>query len=218
MKETTFRWRIYQLKNRKVIASIKKGLFTFSLKPVFKPDIDEAGRKISSKIEKQFPDLRYCIWSTKIVHEFMLHIPGKFITILQVERDALEPVYRFLKEEKFRNVYIEPEEKEIERYLYETETAIVLQPLVSKSPTQKVKKVETTTLEKLIVDLNCDKKLFAAYQGDEFFHIINNAYKRYAVDFTKLLYYAKRRRKENELMGIFNNKVDIPNNILNDRY
>lgn len=206
------------MKNRKVIASIKKGLFTFSLKPVFKPDIDEAGRKISSKIEKQFPDLRYCIWSTKIVHEFMLHIPGKFITILQVERDALEPVYRFLKEEKFRNVYIEPEEKEIERYLYETETAIVLQPLVSKSPTQKVKKVETTTLEKLIVDLNCDKKLFAAYQGDEFFHIINNAYKRYAVDFTKLLYYAKRRRKENELMGIFNNKVDIPNNILNDRY
>jgi len=206
------------LKNRKVIASIKKGLYTFSLKPVFNPDIDEAGRKISSKIEKQFPDLRYCIWSTKIVHEFMLHIPGKFITILQVERDALEPVYRFLKEEKFRNVYIEPEEKEIERYLYETETAIVLQPLVSKSPTQQVKKVQTTTLEKLIVDLNCDKKLFAAYQGDEFIHIINNAYKRYALDFTKLFYYAKRRRKENELMGIFINKADIPNNILNDRY
>lgn len=83
----------------------------------------------------------------------MLHIPGKSITILQVQKEAIEPVYRFLKDQNIRNVYIQPEEKEIERYVYETETAMILQPIVSKSPIQKVKKVPTTTLEKLIVDL-----------------------------------------------------------------
>jgi len=46
----------------------------------------------------------------------MLHIPGRFLTILQVEKEALEPVYEFLKEQNFRNLYIQPEEKEIERY------------------------------------------------------------------------------------------------------
>ena len=80
----------------------------------------------------------------------MLHIPSKFITILQVEKNALEPVYEFLKEQNFRNVYIEPEEKEIQRYIYETETAIILQSLISKTPTQKVKKITTTTIEKII--------------------------------------------------------------------
>lgn len=216
LKETTFRWRIYYLKNKQVITAISRGLFTLSFKPVFKPEIGDIERKIFSKIDKQFKTLKYCIWSTKIVHEFMLHIPGKFITILQVEKEALEPAYRFLKEQNFRNVYIDPEEKEIEHYIYETDTAIVLLPLVSKSPTQKVNKVSTTTLEKLIVDLYSDKKLFAAFQGNEFVHIINNAYKRYSIDFTKLFHYAKRRRREIELAEYFSSKTDIPKSILND--
>jgi 7-cyano-7-deazaguanine synthase in queuosine biosynthesis len=66
------------------------------------------------------------------------------------------------------------------------------------------------------VDLYCDKKLFAAFQGSEFIHIINNAYKRYSIDFTKLFHYAKRRRKEIELVAFFSDKTDIPNSILND--
>jgi hypothetical protein len=216
LKETTFRWRIYHLKVNKIITAIKRGLFTFSFKPIFKPEIGEVEKKISGKIEKQFDQLKYCIWSTKIAHEFMLHIPGKVITILQVEKDALEPVYSFLKEENIRNIFIEPEDKEIERYIYGSENAIVLQSLVSKSPTQKVEKVSTTTLEKLIVDLYCDKKLFAAFQGSELVHILNNAYSRYSIDFTKLFNYSKRRRKETEMMKFFADKTDIPNTILND--
>lgn len=216
LKETTFRWRIHDLKNKQVITTISRGLFTLSYKPVFKPLVDAAERKIYSKIEKQFPSLKLCIWSTKIVHEFMLHIPGKFITILQVEKEAIEPVYSFLKDQNFRNIFIEPEEKEIERYVYESETAIVVQSIISKSPTQKVKAVATTTLEKLIVDLYCDKKLFAAFQGSEYVHIINNAYNKYSIDFTKLFHYAKRRRKETELLDFFSCKTDIPKSILND--
>lgn len=146
----------------------------------------------------------------------MLHIPGKFILILQIEKGAIEPVYRFLREQNFRDIFIQPEEKEIERYIYESETAIILKTLISKSPTQKVKKVTTTTLEKLIVDLYCDKKLFAAFQGSELVHIINNAYSRYAIDFTKLFNYAKRRGKETDLVEFLSTKTDIPKSILND--
>jgi len=216
VKETTFRWRIHHLKANKIITAIKRGLFTFSYKPVFTPEIGEVEKKISGKIEKQFDQLKYCIWSTKITHEFMLHIPGKCITILQVEKDALEPVYSFLKGENIRNIFIEPEDKEIDRYIYEAENAIVLQSLVSKSPIQKVKKTSTITLEKLIVDIYCDKKLFAAFQGSELIHIIDNAYNRYSIDFTKLFNYSKRRRKETEMMELLSSKTNIPNTILND--
>ena len=43
----------------------------------------------------------------------MLHIPGKFITILQVEKEAIEHVYSFLKAQNIVNVFIQPEDKEI---------------------------------------------------------------------------------------------------------
>lgn len=216
LKEATFRWRIYNLKSKEIITSISRGFFTLKYKPVFKPDIEEIQKKIYKKIEKQFPNLKQCIWTTKILNEFMLHIPSKFITILQVEKNALEPVYEFLKEQNFRNVYIEPEEKEIQRYIYETETAIILQPLISKTPTQKVKKITTTTIEKIIVDLYCDKKLFDAFQGSELVYIVNNAYSRYSIDVTKIISYAKRRRKEIDIIEFLSNKTNVPKNILND--
>ncbi|MCK5136468.1 MAG: hypothetical protein KAR19_11820 [Bacteroidales bacterium] len=216
LKETTFRWRIYYLKTKKIIAVISRNLFTLSYKPVFKPEAGDTEKQLYSKIEKQFPTLKHCVWSTKIVSEFMLHIPGRSITILQVETEALEPVYEFLKEQKFRNVFIQPVEKEIERYIFESKTAIILQSLISKSPVQRINEVVTTTLEKLIVDLYCDKKLYSAFQGSELVHIINYAYNRYSIDFTKLFGYAKRRRKEIEIMGFLSDKTDIPKNVLND--
>ena len=216
LKETTFRWRIHDLKNKKIISSSSRDFFTFFHKPTFKPEIGEAERKIYSRIAKQFSGLKCCIWSTKIANEFMLHIPVRFLTILQVEKEALEPVYEFLKEQNFRNVYIQPEEKEIERYIYEHESAIILKTLISKSPTQSVDKVITTTLEKLLVDIYCDKKLFAAFQGNELIHMVNNAQSRYSIDYTRLLAYAKRRRKETEILEFISSKTNIPKRILND--
>jgi hypothetical protein len=216
LKETTFRWRIYHLKTKKLIASISKERLTFSYKPTFKPPIGETERKISILIEKQFPTLKFCIWSTKIVTEFMLHIPESYITILQVEKDALEPIYNFLKEKNFRNLFIQPEEKEIERYIFESKSAIILQSLISKSPIQKVNKVFTTTIEKLLVDLYCDKKLFIAFQGNELVHIFNNACSRYSIDFTKLLSYAKRRRRDIDIKEYISDKINISKSIMHD--
>lgn len=216
IKETTFRWIIFNLKKQQVISSVSKGRFTFSFKPAFMPEPDKTEKKIFSSIEKQFPTLRFCIWSTRILSEFMLHIPAKHLTIIQAEKEALEPVYDFLKEQKMGDIFVRPEKKEIERYIYESNKAIVLLPLVSKSPVQKIKPIITITLEKLIVDLYSDKKNFAAFQGNELAHIINTAYNRYAIDFTTLLYYAKRRKKDIELREFLKNKTNIPKNILND--
>ncbi len=217
LKESTFRWRIHQLKSKKIITSITQDLFTLSSKPDFKPVTGELGRKVSNKIEKQFPGLKYCIWSTKSVNEFMLHLPGTFITILQVEKDALEPVYEFLKSQHKGTVYFQPDEKEINRYIFEAELPIILQSLISKAPTQKVGKIATITIEKMIVDLFCEKNLFVAYQGSELVHIINNAYERYAVNFTTLLHYARRRGKELDLKHFLKEKTDIPKVIFNDK-
>jgi len=161
--------------------------------------------------------MKYCIWSTKTISEFMLHIPGKFMTILEVEQDALEPLYEYLKTQNYNNVYIEPEAKEIERYIFDSEQPVILQSLISKTPIQKVGKIYTVTLEKLIVDLFCDKNLFIAFQGAELVHIINNTYHRYSINFTKLFHYARRRGKETDLKSYLTTKTDIHKNIIHDK-
>ena len=216
LKETTFRWRIYNLKEKKLIRPISRNEFTLTYKPNFKPSVDEGEKKIYTLIEKEFKGLKQDVWSTRVINEFMLHQPARFLTLLEVEKDALEPVFYFLKDNNIKNVFLQPEEKEIGRYISDLDNAIILQPLVSKAPLQKVGKVSTVTIEKLLVDIFSDRKLFTAYQGSELIYIFNNAYHRYSIDFTKLFSYARRRRKETDLIDFLSNKTDIPKTILND--
>ena len=160
--------------------------------------------------------LKKSVISTRIINEFMLHQPVRFFILVEVEKEALESVFYYLKDNGIRNVFLQPEEKELQRYVNELDNAIILQSLVSKAPLQTVKQVSTTTLEKLLVDLFCDKKLFYTYQGSEMIFIFNNAYRRYSIDFTKLFSYAQRRNRETGLMDFLTDKTDIPKTILND--
>ena len=216
LKETTFRWRIYNLKEKNLIRPISRTEFTLMYKPVFKPDIGEAEQKIFALIEKGFKALKKSIFSTRILNEFMLHQPVRFFTLVEVEKEALESVFYYLKDNGTKNVFLQPEEKELQRYASELENAIILRSLISKAPLQKVKKTSTVTLEKLIVDLFCDRKLFYAYQGSELVFLFNTAYRKYAIDFTRLFGYAQRRNRETELMDFLTDKTDIPKTILHD--
>ncbi|MCB8993974.1 MAG: hypothetical protein H6538_00025 [Bacteroidales bacterium] len=173
--------------------------------------------KVANKVEKQFPGIKYSIWSTKSVNEFLLHLTTRYITILQVEKDAMEPVYEFLKLQNIGKIYFQPEEKEIERYIFESEQSIILQSLISKAPIQRLGRIVTITLEKMIVDLFCEKNLFFAFQGGELVHIINAAYERYSINFTTMFHYARRRGKEMDLKQFLKERTDIPKIIFDDK-
>lgn len=216
LKETTFRWRIFDLKVNRIIRSLATGIFTLGYLPEYYPEVTDGNRELFRKLSEQFPELALCIWSTHILNEFMLHIPGNSITILEVEKEALEPVFHYLQDLKTENVFLQPNERELNRYVNEKENAIIIKQLVTKSPLRIIDKVPTITLEKLIVDIYSDKKIFEAYQGSEFVHIINNIYKKYSFDITTLFNYAKRRTKEKELKEFLLLKTDLPKTILND--
>jgi len=216
LKDTTFRWRIYNLKEKKLIRPISRSEFTLAYKPVFKPYLQDMERRAAQLLEKGFKSLKYAVWSTQVIKEFMLHQPARSFTVVEVEREAMESVFFYLKDNNIKNIFLQPEEREIDRYVSEQDNAVILQSLVSKAPLQKIKKISTITLEKLLVDLYSDRKLFNAYQGSELAFIFNNAYHRYSIDFTKLFSYAERRRKETDLIDFLSDKTEIPKTILND--
>lgn len=217
LKETTFRWRIYNLKEQKLIRPISRNVFTLTYKPNYKPSLDDMGRRVSLIINKEFGALTKAIWSTRIISEFMLHQPVRFFTLIETEKEAIEPVFHLLMDNKIKNVFLQPEEKELHRYMSELDNAIVVRPLVSKAPLQKVDKVDTITIEKLLVDLFADKKLFYTYQGSELAFIFNSVYRKYAINFTKLFSYARRRRRVADLMNFISERTDIPKTISHDQ-
>lgn len=216
LNESTFRWRIYDLKKGNIIRSLSIGTFTFNLLAEYCPSVSNENKEIHSLLLKQFNSLKHSIWSTQILNEFMLHLPGNKFTILEVEKDALGAVFNFLKANKKIDVFLQPTEKDLEHYVFERRNAIILKQLITKSPLQKINNVPTVTLEKLIVDIYSDKKLFEAFQGSELKYILNNAFKKYSINFTRLLHYAKRRSKKEEIKEYLIQKVGLPKTIFND--
>ena len=60
----------------------------------------------------------------------MLHIPGNKFTVLEVEKDALEPVFHYLQDTNIKDIFLEPTEKEMALYVNDKTNAIILKKLI----------------------------------------------------------------------------------------
>lgn len=133
----------------------------------------------------------------------MLHQPGRFYQLIEVEKDGMESVFYFLKD-KNMPVYMDPSPELIRRYIIDEKEPWIIKPLVSESPTQKIEGVTTVTIEKMLVDIFCDPLIFSAQQGSEMDQIFKEAFKKYTISESKMLRYASRRRKKAELDNYLN--------------
>ncbi len=200
LKDSTFAWRIHSLKEKNLIKPIRKGVYTLSPKPQFHPQVEPKLRAIAIKLTKQFPTARFCVWSTKWLNDWMIHQPGRFLLLVEADAVATKSVFYFLKDEHYKNVFLNPDETLLERYIYEETESIIVKLLVTKAPLEKEKQIVTPSLEKILVDLFIDQKLFSPFQGSELVHIYNTLYSKYTLNITRMTAYAKRRTKEEELL------------------
>lgn len=135
----------------------------------------------------------------------MIHQPGKFYTLVEAEKDAIESVFYFLKD-SYKNVFLDPTSDILSRYASSDKETMIVKSLVSEAPTQIVRGVPTVTIEKILVDIFCDETIFAAQQGSEMQTIFRNAFDKYTISENKMLRYADRRRKK-EAFNNYLNKV-----------
>lgn len=221
LKEGTFGWRIYDLKNKNIIKPLKRGLYTISYKPKYKPVLSTELIKFTKKIDERFQEVKYCIWETDWLNEFSQHQTSKRILIIEIEKDFVESLYYYLKDTFKHDLYFNPDNKAIDFYISESNYPVVIKKLITRSPigkrTEKKLKLVTPLLEKILVDLFSEEKLFYFYQGAELMHIYENAITHYTINFTKLFSYAKRREREQEIKSfIMNNMNHLIKDIIDD--
>jgi len=211
LKEGTFGWRIYDLKNKNIIKSIQRGYYIISYKPKYKPNISEKIVKLAKVISKRFSEIKYCLWDTAWINEFSQHQSGKRLIIIEIEKDFVESLYYELKDHFRFDIYLNPDEKAIDFYISESQNPIIIKKLITRSPISKMteNKIQfyTPLLEKILVDLFTENKLFYFYQGAELVNVYKNILKNYTLNYTKLFSYAKRRDQEQDIKQFMTNHM-----------
>src|SRR5690606_20923320 len=211
LKEGTFGWRIYDLKNKNIIRSLKRGLYVISYKPKYKPEISAELLKLAKRITGKFEDAKHSIWETDWLNEFSQHQASRKIILIEIEKDFIESLYYELKDSSRKEIYINPDEKAIDFYIAESDYPVIIKKLITCSPiarrTEKRVNFYTPLLEKILVDLFADEKIFYYLQGSELTHIYENAISNYTINFTKLFSYAKRREREQDIKQFMTNHM-----------
>tara|TARA_R110002050_G_scaffold109799_2_gene221495 strand:- start:16688 stop:17452 length:765 start_codon:yes stop_codon:yes gene_type:complete len=211
LKVGTLGWRIHDLTQKNIIKSIQRGYYAISKKPKFEPEISEDILKLAKIITTKFKDVKHCIWDTNWINEFAQHQSGKRLIIIEIEKDLVESLYYELKDSFGYDFYLNPDEKTIDYYIAESQKPVIIKKLITRSPISKRIEKRMTfyipTLEKILVDLYTENKLFYFYQGAELMHVFENSLKNYIINYTKLFSYASRRDREKEINQFITNNL-----------
>lgn len=205
LKRSTLRWRIYELKNKGVLKSVKRGWYTLDPKKEWKPEITDELKKIYDSVRDEFPYLEFCIWTTRWLVSFSHHLPVKYLTILETERDTWISVIHYIMENSEQTLQIEPGENEQKSYLRWYNSNITVKTLTSQAPLMETESIKTPKLEKIIIDLYADNYPFEAFQGSELITIYENIFNRYSINWSTLKRYALRRNKWDEFRDYLKN-------------
>lgn len=203
VKVSTINWRIYALIQVGVLQRVGRGKFKLGKERNYIPDISPKMKSIYSKVQNEFPYTDVCIWDTSSLNEFMIHQPFKFYYILELEKEVTESIFYFLKESNF-SVFLEPTSDIIEKYIPENKQIIIIKSLISEAPLLSIGRIRTASIEKILVDIFCDDIIFSAQQGSEMRTIFETAFSKYTVNQSKMLRYANRRRKKENLIDFIN--------------
>jgi Family of unknown function (DUF6577) len=200
LNKKTFAWRIYNLKRKGVIQEVGRGLYSIYDRKKYSLQLSKISEKTAFYISKNFYKITFCISESNWINEFSNHQFSSNFTIVEVEKDLIESVFFNLKE-KFKTVFLKPNEIDIERYISDLNTAIILVPFLTRAPLQHTenKSYNTPTLEKLVVDIFTKSTPYYFLTNSEIIIIIENAFRKYSINQTKLFAYAERRGKKNEI-------------------
>jgi len=188
---------------RGIINRVSKGIFSLKRIRPFTPEIDSKLKSLHKKIIKEFPFLELCLWNTSILNEFTIHQTNQNFIMVEVEKGAAKSIFIFLKEQNM-NVFFKPSKEVFDRYITENEDTIIVKSLITEAPVINTKSGNTVSLEKVLVDIFCDDIIFTAYQGNEMKTIYKNAISKYSLNQGKLLRYASRRGKKEEIKDFTN--------------
>lgn len=210
---STFRWRIHALKNLGAIIAIKRGVYAVKMKKDFEPTLSRKLKSLFSKVQHKFPYAALCLWETSWLHNLMVHQPFSSSIVLEIDKAAASALFAFLQE-SYKDVHLNPGKDVVSNYLTAGQYTIIIKNLLTTSPLKERQNVTIPTVEKIMVDLFVEKKLFSIYQGAELQNIYEELFRSYNINRSALMQYAHKRHVKERLITFLKEGTDIAENEL----
>jgi len=197
LNESTFGWRVYDLKSKNIIQSVKRGQYVISNEPSYKPAFSPLLMELADLTVNKFSEVKHCIWETGWLNEFAQHQTNQSYLLLDVEKGFESSVFFEVRDHLSKEVFLNPTHKEVEFYIANCDAPIIIQNMITRSPLAAQKENGLTfyspTLEKILVDTYTETTLFHFLQGAELINIFETVLSKYTINFTTLFSYAQRR-------------------------
>ncbi len=198
VSEETLSWRIYELKSKGVLESPGRGVYRLSAREVFIPVFSNLSKRIAALLAKELPLVNTCIWETRWLNAWMELQPAYNWTLVEAEKDALDTIFNHLTGLS-KKVFLQPDPTIMELYVLSLNEAVIVKPLVSEAPLMQEGKITTASPEKMLVDIVAEPSIFVAQQG-ELDRIYENAFSQVLIHQNRMLRYARRRRREEQVL------------------
>lgn len=212
MTDGALRIRIHKWKKKGIIRSIARGKYEIKTKPQFEPQIDSLIKKLNKTFLSVYTEFDYCIWSTKYLHNLMLHIPSNSFYIFETEKEICEEVFYMFKD-KGINAYYMPDQDQIDKYVLQEEKSVIVKPIISRAPYELINNIRLASIEKILVDLFCDTDIYYVYGSSDLHVIIENVFNMYTMNYSKFKNYANRRNRSIKIKDLLTDNIQ---NLIND--
>ena len=190
ISEQTLKWILFELLQNGLLCRIGTKRYIAGLKK-YKYELRDVSKSINEFIETSFPNVNYTVWESVQLNEWVNLLLNQNTIFIDVEKELFDFVVDSLMDEfgKDYTILVNPDEDTVARY--RRNNLIIIKKLYSRSPMDK--KSHLIKLEKLLVDLLCDKNYISMLDYGAVEDVFEGVKLSYAIDSTKMLNYAKRR-------------------------
>lgn len=197
LTSNTVAWRINQLKKEALIFQKGRGVYTFEYKPEFKIELSLKAKRLYNRITPLCKG-DVSVWNTLLLNQLSGVEIDKSWNFISVPKEELSSLFDSMLDFS-RNVYMHYDKETFVRYGQKQDDVIILTPLVSETPLVTNNGYMTPSIEGILVSAWIQYDAFLKPLGYDIRAVFEGAFDKYNINQSKLLRYAARRDKREEI-------------------
>lgn len=199
ISKVTLSWHLREMVKDNILFKLGRGIYTSRQHQAscYTPRLRDKAIKLGKLIAGAFPFIKISVFDGQVLADFQHHISSNNLIYVEVEREAMESVFHWLKGEGYK-AYLNPNKDFVYDNIDISKDAVIVKPLITESPLTEIRGISTPRIEKILVDILCDDDMDYLH-GSEWHYILNHAMNTYSVNRSTLLRYASRRNAKDRI-------------------
>ena len=199
ISKITLSWYLREMVKDNILFKLGRGIYTSRQHQAtcYTPRLRDKAINLGKLIAGAFPFIKLSVFDGQVLADFQHHISSNNLIYVEVEREAMESVFHWLKDKGYK-AYLNPNKDFVYDNIDISKEAVIVKPLISESPLTEIHGISTPRIEKILVDILCDDDMDYLH-GSEWQYIFDHVMDTYSVNRSTLVRYASRRNAKDRI-------------------